>query len=477
MAAEHLRCAEYFIERRVWEQAVRHFLAAEDFDLAARLVAERGEEWIKSGALGGLAAVVDALPATTLESHPRALAYRAEVRRLRGEYDAAKSSFRQATNLLQAQGDREGEAEAQHSLAAIARRQGDYDLAFAYLDRATQLTEGHSAVRMKCGNTRGLCLVALGQWTTAEREFREALQLAEDRHDEYFVRVVAHNLGTPAGIRGDFGEALRWLSRMLRTDGQGAPVPQEATAHLNMARCYLYRGELEACEQHLTSSLDGCQLFNLVALRGEILEAYGNLYRERREVERATEFYQRAARAYDEAGIDVERVELLEERAMLSLQVGDLLTARALLDRLINSRSVEKDGVGFHTASLSRGRVMIAQGEHEAADAELTLALKYFHDHGLYYYEAQACMAIASCEHALAKEREMFAHLRRAVDLALRYDYEYWLQREVLDNPDIFSTEEAVEILPADLREQLVAAQRQGPKPPAERSGGGFRGG
>lgn len=468
VAAEHLRCAEYFIERRVWEQAVRHFIAAENFDLAAQLIAERGEEWIKSGALGGLATVVDALPTATLKSHPRALAYRAEVRRLRGEYDAAKLSFRQATDLLQAQGDREGEAESQHGLAAIARRQGDYDLAFAYLDRATQLTEGHSAVRMKCGNTRGLCLVALGQWTTAEREFREALQLAEDRHDEYFVRVVAHNLGAPAGIRGDFGEALRWLRRMLRTNGQGVPLPQEATAHLNMARCYLYRGELAACEEHLSRSLDGCQLFNLVALRGEILEAYGNLYRERREVERATEFYQRAARAYDEAGIDVERVELLEERAMLSLQLGDLLTARALLDRLINSRSVEKDGVGFHTAALARGRVMIAQGEEEAADAELTQALNYFHDHGLYYYEAQACMAIALCEHALAKERQMFAHLRRAVDLALRYDYEYWLQREVLDNPDIFSTEEAVEMLPADLREQLVAAQRQGPEPPAE---------
>jgi ATP/maltotriose-dependent transcriptional regulator MalT/DNA-binding SARP family transcriptional activator len=468
VAAERRRYAEYFMERHLWEEAVRHFLAGEDFDLAASLVAERGEEWIKSGALGGLAAIVDALPTSALESHPRALAHRAEAARLREEYEAAKSLFKQATALLQAHGDREGEAEAQHGLAAIARRQGDYDLAFTYLDRATELTEGRSAVRMKCGNTRGLCLMALGQWTTAEREFREALQLAEDRQDHYFVRVVAQNLGSPAAIRGDFGEALRWQSRMLRTGDQGAPLPQEAAAHLNMARCHLYRGELSACEQHLSRSLDGCQLFNLVALRGEILEAYGNLYRERREVERATEFYQRAARAYDEAGVDVERVELLEERALLSLQVGDLPTARALLDRLINSRSLEKGEVGFHTAVMARARVKSAQGEHEAANAELMQALDYFHDHGLYYYEAQACMAIALCEHALVKEREMFEHLRRAVDLALRYDYEYWLQREVLDNPELFSHEEAVELLPADLRERLEAVQQQEAGPRAE---------
>ena len=37
----------------------------------------------------------------------------------------------------------------------------------------------------------------------------------------------------------------------------------------------------------------------------------------------------------------------------------------------------------------------------------------------------------------------MLEHLRRAVDLAVRYDYEYWLKRESLNNPELFSTEEA----------------------------------
>ena len=48
-----------------------------------------------------------------------------------------------------------------------------------------------------------------------------------------------------------------------------------------MARCYFYSGELEACERHLERALELCQLFNLIEARGETLEAYGNLYRER----------------------------------------------------------------------------------------------------------------------------------------------------------------------------------------------------
>ena len=455
VAAEQVRYADYFLKRMAWEQAVRHLLAAEDFDRAATIIAEHGREWIASGALASLASLAGALPAAVLEAHPKALAQQGEAARLRGEYDFAQLLFHRAVNLLRQQSDKEGEAEALHSLATLARREGDYKTAFANLDLAIELAGENSGVRTRCGNTRGLCLVALGQWTAAEREFRAALQSAEERNDQYYMRLITHNLGTPAGIRGDFGEALRWLGRMLRADRHAPPMPQEAIAHLNMARCHLYRGDLGACEQHLERALDRCQLFNLTALRGEIFEAYGNLFRERREVERATEFYERAARAYDDAGIALDRVELLEERALLSLQVGDLTTARARIDRLVVSRPIEKFEIGFYTASLTRGRVMLAQREYKAGRAELNNALQHFHANGLYYYEAQACIAVAACELKLGLEPEMLEHLRRALELAARYDYEYWLQREVALNPELFSGEEAAELLPADVREQL----------------------
>ena len=465
VAAEQVRYADYFLQRMAWEPAVRHLLAAEEFDRAAGIIADRGREWIASGAIGSLATLAGALPAAALEKHPQALAHQGEVARLRGEYEIAQSFFRRAVSLLRQQSDQEGEAEALHSLATLARREGDYETAFANLNRAIELAGENSAVRTRCGNTRGLCLVAMGQWTAAEHEFRVALQSAEERNDEYYMRLIAHNLGTPAGIRGDFGEALRWLGRMLREDRQSPPMPQEAIAHLNMARCHLYRGDFDACEKHLECALDRCQLFNLVASRGEIFEAYGNLYRERREVERATEFYERAARAYDEAAIPLDRVELLEERALLSLQVGDVTTARAQIDRLVGSRPVEKFEIGFYTASLTRARVMLAQSEYEACRAQLSNALQYFHAHGLYYYEAQASMAIAACELKLGQEPEMLKHLRRALDLATRYDYEYWLQREVALNPELFSSDEAAELLPADVRAELsvLLSQRTAP--------------
>src|ERR1051325_11146020 len=123
VAAEHQRCAAYFLERRSWEQAVRHLLAAEDFAGAARVIAERGSEWIASGAFASLASLADSLPPTAVDAYPHALAYRAEVARLRGEYERAQSMLRRAVSLLHDKKDAEGEADALHSMATFARRE------------------------------------------------------------------------------------------------------------------------------------------------------------------------------------------------------------------------------------------------------------------------------------------------------------------------------------------------------------------
>jgi LuxR family transcriptional regulator, maltose regulon positive regulatory protein len=464
VAAEHARCAQYFLARAAWEQAVSHLLQAEDYERAAEIIARHGGDWIASGKLGSLASLAEALPSATLEAHPRALANRAEVARLRGEFDAAQTLFRRAIAALREKDDREGEAEALNSLATIARRRGDCESAFQYLDRAVELTGATSVVRTKCGNTRGLCLVAMGEWSAAEREFRIALQSAEEHNDGHHVRLITHNLGLPSMVRGDFGEAMRWLRRMLRTNTGEPPIPQETTAHLNIARCHLYRGEMDDCEQHLDSALERCQLFNLVGQRAETFEAYGNLYRERGELARAAEFYERATRSYDEAGIDLARVELLEEQAFLSLKAGDFARARVQIDRLIELRSANKNEMGHFTSTLARGRILLAQRDFVAAAEHLAPALDYFHQQGLYYYEAQACMSLAVCDLESAREPQMLEHLRRALDLAARYDYEYWLRQEIAHRPELFASEDALDLLPSDLREQMAALTQQPPE-------------
>ena len=48
--------------------------------------------------------------------------------------------------------------------------------------------------------------------------------------------------------------------------------------------------------------------------------------------------------------------------------------------------------------------------------------------------------------------------MRRALDLATRYDYEYWLRQEISAHSQVFVSEDARDLLPPDLRQELAAA-------------------
>ena len=469
VAAEHSRYAGYYVEREMWEHAVRHLIAAEDFAGAAAVIAGHGGQWIAAGALASLVSSVEAIPPQAIEAHPRALFYRAEVARLRDELDTSRALYRRAATLLRGQNDREGEAEALRSLATIARRYGDFETALEYLDRAVELTDEDSPVRAKCAGTRGLCLMVMGNGVAAEHEFRIALKSAEERGDDHYARLMTHNLGLPAMIRGDFGEALHWMHRTLDYEGDAPPIPQEATVHLNMARCYLYRGEVEECESHLNRALEFSQLFNLTGLQGEVFETYGNFHRERGDAARAAESYERAARIYKDAGIDLARREVLEEQAMLYRQEGDLAAARATIDRLAEGRAAIQDEMAQQTAALARGRIMLAQGEHTAAQAELEVALAYFRERQLYYYEAQASLALASCAVTAGRDVEAVSHFKRTLELAAHYGYEYWLMRELQRDARLLASKQVLGLLPPSLREKLSSSLTPPPtdQPPA----------
>jgi DNA-binding SARP family transcriptional activator len=146
---------------------------------------------------------------------------------------------------------------------------------------------------------------------------------------------------------------------------------------------------------------------------------------------------------------------------LLLLQLGDASGALALLDRLLAARRVADDERGVHTAALARARVLSSAGRHAEARPELEAALAYFRAHGFYYYEAQASLDLAGCDARDGREGAAAEHLRRALDLAARYDYDYWLRREVAAHPQFFSNPDARALLPPDLREQADAADVQ----------------
>ena len=461
VAAERTRIADFFERRGQWEKALSLLLEADNHDQAAQTIAARGAEWIAGGAITGLGTLAAKVPVEFLEKYPRALLNQAEVARLQGDTEKTVVLLHRAAKLLNQAADREGEAEALHSLATIARRRGDRAAAFGLLEAAENLAGETSEVLMKCENTRGLCFVQEGAWANAERQFRLALELAEKIGNQRYIRSITNNLALPSGLRGDFGEALRWLRRLLKTDDQttktDAQLPQDAISFYNAAQLHIYRGELTEAEPLLERALELCQLYNLKAQLAEVLEAYGNFYREKRDLAHATEFYERARKAYEDAGIDVSSRELDEERAKLCLRRGDAADSKRILEKLLATRIEKKASDN----DLSRVRLYLCQAklalnESTGVVKELSEIAKYFHTHNYFCYEAGAEIYLAAAHFAENNRQETVPHVKRAIDLAARFDYDYWLRGAVKQNPKLFGDETITELLPIELRHEAA---------------------
>ncbi len=452
VSEERNRIGEYFLQQKKWETALPYLLDAQNFERAAEVIAETGNEWIAAGAFISLGLLTNKLPDNFLEQAPRSLLHKAEIARLQGETEKSTNLLNRAVNLLHEQGDKEGEAESLHSLASLARRKSQSAKAFELLKKADALVSSHSETFIKCANTRGLCMIVEGDWAGAEQQFRIALEAAEQLSNEKYIRIVTHNLALAPGFHGDFGEALRWFKRIFREDQPEKQLPQEAIGHLNVARLHLYRGEFEETEKHLERSLDLCQLYDLKFLRGEIFEAYANFYREKSDFSHAEEFYARAQNAFDEAQIDVADKELSEERAIFYRLTGEYAKARGLLENLLVSREKKGNEIGINTARLRLYQIDLAEGKTDGLNGGILKSIEFFHRQNHYYDEALASMLLAEAFFSLGEHREMINPLQRALDLSARFDYEYWLSGEIRRNPELFSHEEVFDRLPPDLR-------------------------
>ena len=126
------RCSAYFLERQAWEHAVRHLMAAEEFDRAATVIAEQrsGVDLFRRSRFARRVGRFHC--PRTPSKHIHALSQIA--RRLlacAANMKLPSRCFSGRATLLQQGDDKEGEAEALHSLATLARREADYELAFS----------------------------------------------------------------------------------------------------------------------------------------------------------------------------------------------------------------------------------------------------------------------------------------------------------------------------------------------------------
>ena len=134
--------------------------------------------------------------------------------------------------------------------------------------------------------------------------------------------MIAHNLGLPHAASGAFRRASECF-RILTNRKNTRLGPEEGAAYLNLARIATLQGRCARASTLLGQAREIARKWRLQGLLADVLEAEGNLCRQRGDLEAAGERYSQARAVLTDLGRPDLLDNLAEEEAILAARRGN----------------------------------------------------------------------------------------------------------------------------------------------------------
>jgi len=376
------RYARAFARRGEFAQALEHLLAAEDPKGTADLLGRQGKALLRGGFLDPVREACQFL-ARHGARDPRVDDLLGESCRLSGDFAAAIGHFERA--LLAAPEGAEGAARAStlQGLAFSLLETGALERAAAVAEEALAAAGGaggadDAALLARILNTLALVHYRSDRHDAAVARWQEALARARQAGDEHLTAMIAHNLGLPHAVRGDFRRAAECF-RILTGAGRARVGPEEGAAYLNLARIAILRGEHAEASGLLSDAREIAQKLRLRALGADVLEAEGTLLRETGHFDGALDRYAGARDEFTGLG----RLDLLpglaEEEGILHAMAGQPgQAARVVAPVVDGARADARDPERLASALLAAGEIAARGGRDAAAMPLLEEAASIF---------------------------------------------------------------------------------------------------
>jgi LuxR family transcriptional regulator, maltose regulon positive regulatory protein len=348
----HLRASEWHERNGQQSDAVRHALAARDFERSAGLI-ELAGPWTEDGSIQQAIWLgwIKKLPEELIRARPVLNVWYAYVLLGSGELEAAESRFGDAERWLESADALSSEvvvadptqfkflpATIAIGRAYIAQALGNIPDTVRYANQTLELApEGENFRRAQASMMLGMTYWASGDLEAADRVFAEyTMKLRTDGNipDAIGTSVVLADIRLALGRLHETVDTLEQLLQFVID--QGEPIPLDvADLRRELSKLHLEQGDLEAAAQHL----------------------------------------QRGRELGEKAQYPVLRYRLRIDHARLKTTQGDLEGALVLLDEAqrLYIRSPLPD---FCPISALKARIWVAQGK-------LTKALEWIRGQGL----------------------------------------------------------------------------------------------
>ncbi|MGE5222200.1 MAG: AAA family ATPase, partial [Omnitrophica WOR_2 bacterium] len=265
IAALHLHAATWFEKNQYYVEAVQHAFAAKNYEKAASLVDQYGQEMFFSEQHSILIHWLEALPGEYAQSHPRLEIYRLLIDLLQGKLDMFEQTLIEKEKLIQSlPKSPENNRLRRRALVYLA-----LFYAFQNTAKAIQIAEDvlaeipeadlHTRAYLYSAFYRGFGMD--GDIEKSAAAYRESFRLAEITGQYEMISNTTKIRTFDLCQYGRLDEAAEYCQRIVDAGAQRKSKVffPAGPAYVGLAGIHLERNDLDKAEEYLAIGLDLCQ--------------------------------------------------------------------------------------------------------------------------------------------------------------------------------------------------------------------------
>jgi LuxR family maltose regulon positive regulatory protein len=395
----HKQACRWFADNGFSADAVRHALAASDWEEAASLILQVSDTMLKRGEVVTLLGWFQALPeAFVLANPPICLGY-AWPLILSEQVDAANVYLDRAEQAFLESGDRAPLGEIVIARIHIARVRGDGDQVIALSNQALPLlSPDHLSERSVVAVNLGLAQWYRGRLTEAEQALSDAEHAGRSSQNEYARWAASVFLGRIQAAQGRLRDAAESCRQIIRHGGQS---PTVCLAHYDLGRLLYEWNDLEAAAGHVRQGIELARSGGNIEFESGGSSTLALIHQARGETSAALAALQRADRLAEHPGLPPPtRMSNLATQVAVALGMGDLDGASRAVERFPATPEEAGSFPDYLRLMLVRARLLLAQGQRQAGAEQLAALHTMASRAGWQYSAIQSCVLLALAAHA-----------------------------------------------------------------------------
>jgi LuxR family maltose regulon positive regulatory protein len=435
----NLKSAQYYRKNGQLENSIQHYLEAESFEQAGKLIVTVVDRMKTQARFAKLDKWLKQIPEDVCSKQPHLLLTQANLRMIQGNLQEAERIYAKAEQLFRNKKvDKVSLIHIMKERGSLLWMNGSYEKALKILSKSLRKCPASEAeLKAKILNLTGIVWQSVGELKKARAYLLRAYRIASHYKTASVEQNIAigHNLAFLLFSQGEVRLAFKSFESIIKQIANNYRF-RTGISFANAARVAIAFGRVDWAEQCLDKGWTLCRPYEDPWSRTALHIGYGELYIQKAQWNLAEQHLQKGLNGATKLQWQQTEFAALKTISNLYRYSGDMTKAEEYseltqqkVDDMKNLRSV------YFMTEL--GLLQVSLGQLEKAEQTVKISMKLIHKFGRKLNEFLSYLVFAAVNVSKDREREAMKFLRRAVRLSKIKGFDGILVREFRHMPQL----------------------------------------